>query len=143
MICVLGHVDVTAQPEGDLRLHAGLQQGAHRDRGAVSAVADIHVAEQVAEVGLVDAELVLHRLGGGADLAADDGHASGQPLLDEPLLHGVRRRQVVGPDQIANRRARHSRLQRLRKPLGGRGDGGGISLDGGHIAILEPVTVLR
>ena len=106
-------------------------------------MADVHLVEEVAEVGLVDAELVLHCLGGGSDLAADDGRAGGKPPLDEPLLHGVRRRQVLGPDQIANRCTWDPRLQGLRDPLRGSGDGGGISLDGGHIAILEPVTVLR
>ena len=43
----------------DDRLH----ERAHGDRGAVDAVADVHVVEEVAEVGLVDAELVLYRLG--------------------------------------------------------------------------------
>ena len=38
--------------------------------------ADVHVVEQVAEVGLVDAELLLHGLRGGADLAADDRRAA-------------------------------------------------------------------
>ena len=74
------------------------------------AVADVHVAEQVAEVGLVHAELTLDRLRGGADLATHHRHAPGEPALHQALLHGVSRGQVVGADEVTHRSARHPGL---------------------------------
>ena len=118
----------------------GCSSGCHRDRRAVDAVADVHVVEQVAEVGLVDAELVLHGLRRRADLAADHGGPAGEPRLHETLLDGVRRGQVVGADQVAHRSARDAGLQRGAEAL----DGGRDGVLGGHeTRILEPVTVSR
>ena len=94
---LLGHVDVAGQPEGHLGLHPGLDQRAHRDRiTGHGSRTDVHVAEQVAEVGLVDAQLALHGLRGGADLAAHHDDSAVDPTLHQAPLHGVRRSQVVG-----------------------------------------------
>ena len=68
-------------------------------------VADIHVVEQVAEVGLVDAELALDSLRGRTDLASHDLGAGGDTLADEPLLDRVRRIEFFGADQVAHRGA--------------------------------------
>ena len=141
---VLGHVDVAAEQEGDLGLDPRLQQRAHRDRAAAvdSAVADVHVVEQVAEVRLVDAELVLHRLRGGADLAADDGRARGEPApARSPCWTAYAAGEVVGADQVAHRRARHPGRLGLRP--GASAAGRDAASWRGHGAILEPVTVLR
>ena len=81
------------------------------------AVAHVHVAEQVAEVGLVDAELALHGLRRRPDLAADDGGAAGEPSLHGRLLHGVRRGEVVGADQVPHGCARHPGLLGHRESL--------------------------
>src|SRR5207237_5465770 len=58
-----------AEEEGDLQLDAGGDQGG---RGHGAAVGDGHRGQEVAVVGLVDAELGLHGQAGEADLAADD-----------------------------------------------------------------------
>ena len=66
------HVQIAAKHEGDLRLDLRLLQTTHRNRFGV---AEAHVVEEDAEVGLVHAELRLHCLGSQPDLAADDAAA--------------------------------------------------------------------
>ena len=66
-----------AEHEGDLGLDPRLQQPRRR---APVAVGVGHVVEEDAEVGLVDAQLLLHRRRGEADLAADDHGAGCQPV---------------------------------------------------------------
>ena len=65
---------VAADDEGHLGLDLGLHQALHRHFVAVE---ELHVVEQDAEVGLVDAQLLLHRARGQADLLADHAPALG------------------------------------------------------------------
>ena len=112
--------EVRGEDEGDLGLGLRLQQPAHRD-DVVLGVA--HVVEEHAEVGLVDAELLLHRL---ARSARSCGRRRVAPAASRaavtPLLDGVRRDDVVGADQVADRRARHPRSRCLEQPGGGLDD---------------------
>jgi len=131
---VLGQVQVASQHERDLRLDPGLEQGAHRDGSpAPLAGRDVHVVEQVAEVRLVDAELGLHRLRRRADLPADHGGAVGEPTLHQALLHGIRRGEVLGADQVTDRRARDTGRLGLRESLDGGIDRGRARVLGGHV----------
>ena len=82
-----------------------------RSIGTGIAVADLHVDEQRAEVGLVDAELLLHRRRGEADLAAAHAAAAVEVELRVDELHGIAGVHVVGrADDVTDRRARHARL---------------------------------
>ena len=127
---VLGEVEVGTEHERDLTLDPWLQQGAHRDRVVGG---DVHVVEQVAEVRLVDPELVLHGLRRGADLAAHHACSPGDPGLHEALLHGVRRVQVVGADQVAHGRTRDTGRLGLGESLDGGPDRGRARVLGGHV----------
>lgn len=74
-------VEIGRQDGGDLGLGLGLQQPR---RTGLAASADLHVVEECPEVGLTHPELLLHRLRGQADLAADDvvpGRAAPGPQL--------------------------------------------------------------
>ena len=79
-------VQVGGHDQRDFRLRLGLQ---HPRRVEYAAVGNRHVGEQRAIVGLVDAELRLHRRGGQADLAPDQPSPFAQPRCGVQLLHRI------------------------------------------------------
>ena len=93
----VGHED-----ERDLGLHPGLEHGVDRERGAVAVG---HVVEQDAEVGLVDAQLLLHRRRGEPDLAAHHRGPGGEALVGVAALDRVGGLQVVAADEVPDRQA--------------------------------------
>ena len=101
--------------------------------------ADVHVVEQVAEVGLVDAELVLDCLGGGADLATRPRVApAASRRCTSPCCTAYAAAQVVGADQVAHRRRTGPGSPAPRRAAATAAE---IDVLRGHGPILEPVTV--
>ena len=99
----VGMGKVAPQHKGDLAFDLGLDQPAAVDG---LAVAVFHVGEQHAEVGLIDAQLLLHRQGRQADLApaqAPTGRQGGQGV---DLLHGVGILQGLDVKTLGNAWAR-------------------------------------
>jgi hypothetical protein len=117
---LLGEVEVVPQSERDLGLHPRLHEAPHRDRVVGG---DVHLVEEVAEVGLVDPELVLDGLRRRADLATHHPGPQVEALAHQALLHGVGRGEVVGADQVAHGGARDAGSQRVAEPVDGGLDG--------------------
>jgi hypothetical protein len=75
-----------AEDEGDLDLDARCAESLRLDHIALE---DEHIAQQMSEVGLVDAHHLLHRARGEADLMPSNLGAPGEALLDVSLLDRV------------------------------------------------------
>jgi hypothetical protein len=74
--------------------------------GTTDGFVDRHVIEEDPEVGLVDAELLLHRRRREADLPAHHPGSGFQPRPLHHPLHGISRVDVVSADQVTDGRAR-------------------------------------
>ena len=81
-----GPGQVGLHQERQFGLHPRLHQTAQRDE---IAVLDEHLVGEHAEVGFVDAEQLLHRRRGQADLAPDDPLAVRDPTVDVDRLDGI------------------------------------------------------
>lgn len=106
---------VALENQRDFGFHPRLD---HPRRSDGRAVADQHVGKQHAVVGLIDAELLLHRARGQADLASDQAAAGrkGRPGVD--VLDCIGCFGIGWSDRIAHRRDRLALL--LRCPQGRR-----------------------
>ena len=82
---------VVGEDETDLDLDPRVQEAPRLDRHVLE---DLHVGEQVAVVGLVDAHHLLHGLRRQPDLVADHPGAFGHPLADVDQL------DLVGVDDV-------------------------------------------
>ena len=112
--------EVLAEDERDLGLDLGLEQELERhDRDLAGRTGVVHVVEQDAEVGLVDAQLGLDGRRGEPDLATDHASAGGRPVSVQPILDGIGRDDVVRPDEIPDGPARDPGAARLLQPLRG------------------------
>ena len=92
--------EIGAEDKGDLGLDPRLHHVGSHDRGAFGMP---HRVEKDAEVGAVDAQLLLHSEGGQADLASYDALAAVDPALDHGVLHGVGGSEVIAADQVSHR----------------------------------------
>ena len=106
--------------------------------GSLATPTDVHVVEQVAEVGLVDAELLLHGLGGGADLAADDRRPARDPA---PAPDPAARRTPPAGRRCRSGRAPAHTAPGSPAPAASRATAACDRVLGGHETIVEPVTV--
>jgi hypothetical protein len=91
--------EIAPQDEGDFAFDLGLDQP-----GAVDglAIAVFHVGEQHAEIGLIDAQLLLYRQGCQADLAPAQAPTGSQGGLGVDLLHGVGVVQRLDVETLGN-----------------------------------------
>ncbi len=103
----IGIGQVGANNEGDLGLGLRLDRPC---RVEASAIGDAHVVEQDAEVGLVDAELRLHRLRGQPRLAPDNPPALRFPEARVDRLHRISARGIGRIQRIAQRRDNPARI---------------------------------
>ena len=102
-----GPAQRSAEDDPDLGLDARLDQLVEEAR---LAVLDPHVGEEVTEVGLVDAQHLLHRLGREPDLLPDDLFAGGLAAFDVRELDRV---GVVGRELGSARERRDLRALAL------------------------------
>jgi hypothetical protein len=113
---VLAVRQMTFEHERNLRLHLGLLRARERN---LLAVGHGHVVEKHAEVGLVHAQLRLHRLRGQTDLAAYQPPTRREPVLRVDALHRVRSVECVAAqlcDCATHRRARRALRLRFAQP---------------------------
>jgi hypothetical protein len=78
-----------------------------------------HISEEHAEVGLVDAELLLNRRRRQTDLPPDDPAPRGERLLRQDLLDGVRGGDVTGGKQVPHGQAWPARVCGFRQSVSG------------------------
>src|SRR3990167_7099937 len=110
----VGHAgadQVLLEDEGDLALGLGLHQPL-ADRHGLAAV-EHHGIGQEAEVRLIHAQHVLHRLAGDADLLADDLLAGGQPAFEHAQGDVVGVVDADGETALGQRRDRLAVEHRL------------------------------
>jgi len=108
-------LDIASKAEGDFGLDLRLQQPAG---GNDTLFADLHVGEEDTEIGLIDPELLLHRLRRQPDLGADDPPARPDPMV------AIQRLDRIG---VVDRGVRFGEADRCvgRTGMGGADAGGG------------------
>jgi hypothetical protein len=130
---------VVRQYEGDLGLDLGLQGACDVD-GYVGRAR--HGVQQDAEVGLVDAQLLLHDRVGEPDLAAHDPGSGRHLALGPGGLDGVRGVQVARGQQVAHRGAGAPRRAGLAEPVQRLG-GAGVECGSGYGHVSSPLSSPR